>query len=63
MPSYALCCPDKAGELVEVLPGWTSDPMPVFVLYPSNRHLSTRVQAFVEWVAEFFERTPGLRRV
>jgi len=63
LPSYALCCPDKAGELVEVLPGWTSDPMPVFVLYPSNRHLSTRVQAFVEWVAEFFERTPGLRRV
>jgi LysR family transcriptional regulator for bpeEF and oprC len=62
LPSYALCCPDKAQGLVEVLPEWASDPIPIYVLYPSNRHLSTRVQAFVDWVAELFDRIPGLRR-
>jgi LysR family transcriptional regulator for bpeEF and oprC len=63
LPSYTLCCPDKVGELVELMPDWVSDAIPIYVVFPSNRHLSTRVQAFVDWVAEFFERTPGLRRV
>ncbi len=62
LPSYALACTALSGELVEVLSDWTSDAIPVHVLYPSNRHLSTKVHAFVEWAAEFFEGTPGLRR-
>jgi len=36
--------------------------LPSYVMYPSNRHLSTRVQAFVDWVAELFESFPSLRR-
>jgi hypothetical protein len=32
------------------------------VMYPSNRHLSTRVQAVGDWVAELCERQPSLRR-
>jgi LysR family transcriptional regulator for bpeEF and oprC len=62
LPSYAFACAAQSGDLVELLSDWTSDALPVHVLYPSNRHLSTKVHAFVEWVAEFFERTPGLRR-
>ena len=62
LPSYAFECARESGDLVEVLGDWTTDALPVHVLYPSNRLLSTRVQAFVEWVAEFFERTPGLKR-
>ncbi|MFZ5526899.1 MAG: LysR family transcriptional regulator [Pseudomonadota bacterium] len=63
LPSFTFECACRAGELVAVLPDWTTDPLPVHVLFPSNRHLSTKVQAFVEWMAEFFEKTPGLRRV
>jgi LysR family transcriptional regulator for bpeEF and oprC len=62
LPSYALGCPEKAKGLVEVLPDWASDPIPIYVIYPSNRHLSTRVQAFVDWVAELFEGNASLRR-
>ena len=62
LPSYAFECDDQSGQLVEVLGDWTSKSLPVHVLYPSNRLLSTKVHAFVEWVAEFFERTPGLKR-
>jgi LysR family transcriptional regulator for bpeEF and oprC len=62
LPSYALACEEKAQGLVPVLPEWASDPVPIYVMYPSNRHLSTRVQAFGDWVAELFERHPSLRR-
>jgi LysR family transcriptional regulator for bpeEF and oprC len=62
LPSYALACEEKAKGLVTVLPEWTSEPVPIFVMYPSNRHLSTRVQAFGDWVAELCERQPSLRR-
>lgn len=62
IPSYVLGCPEKADGLVEVLPEWVADPIPIYAMYPSNRHLSTRVQAFVDWVAELCERFPSLRR-
>ena len=41
-----------AGELVEVMPEWRPAPLPVSVVYSHNRHLSARVRAFVDWVAE-----------
>jgi DNA-binding transcriptional LysR family regulator len=42
----------RAGRLVRVLEGWRSEPAPVCALFPSNRHLSTRVRVFVEATAE-----------
>jgi LysR family transcriptional regulator for bpeEF and oprC len=30
---------------------------PVWIVYPQKKHLSARVQAFIEWVRELFERT------
>lgn len=41
-----------AGELVEVLQAWPVPSMPVQLVYPHRRHLSRRMQAFGEWVAE-----------
>ncbi len=46
----------ESGELREVLPQWTSSPMPISVVYLHNRHLSPKVRAFVDWVAELFGR-------
>jgi LysR family transcriptional regulator for bpeEF and oprC len=40
------------GRLVRVLEDWTSDPLPVYVMYPQNRHLSAKVRVFADWVAE-----------
>jgi LysR family transcriptional regulator, regulator for bpeEF and oprC len=48
-------------ELVPVLADWQPEPMPVHVLYPANRHLSTKVRVFVDWVAELFSRSPCTR--
>lgn len=49
------------GRLVELLPDWVSDPLPVHVIYPQNRHLSAKVRVFVEWIAELFSNHPGMR--
>src|SRR5690606_3517074 len=43
------------GLLVEVLPEWKVDPLPVYVMYPPNRHLSAKVRVFVDWVAALVE--------
>ncbi len=40
------------GRFVRVLPGWTIDPLPIYAMYPRNRHLSAKVRVFVEWVVE-----------
>jgi len=43
-----------SGELEPVLADWWSEPIPVHVVYPPNRHLSTKVRIFVDWVADLF---------
>lgn len=40
----------RRGELKEVLGAYVPEPVPVSVLYPSSRHLSPAVRAFVDWV-------------
>lgn len=43
-------------RLTPLLEDWDTAPLPVFVMYPQNRHLSAKVRAFVDWVAELFAR-------
>ncbi|MGY2189485.1 HTH-type transcriptional regulator DmlR [compost metagenome] len=40
------------GELVPLFEGWSLDPMPLFVAFPPNRHISRKVRVFIEWVTE-----------
>lgn len=46
----------KTGELVRVLEDWDTDPVPVYVVYPPNRHLSSKLRVFVDWVVELIGR-------
>ena len=50
----------ESGALVEVLPQLSPSPMPISVAYMQNRHLSPKVRAFVDWVAELFGGCPLL---
>ncbi len=50
----------ERGELVQVLADWSTHTIPLYVVYPPNRHLSAKVRAFVEWVAELFSKHPKL---
>jgi LysR family transcriptional regulator for bpeEF and oprC len=45
------------GQLEIVMADTISTGSPVWIVYPQKRHLSARVQAFIEWTHELFERT------
>lgn len=49
-----------SGQLVEVLPDYISESLPVSVIYPHNRHLSPKVRVFVDWVSTLFADHPCL---
>ena len=49
-PENGLAAALARGELVEVLPGFRADPMPVSLLYANRRHLPKRVQVFLRWL-------------
>ena len=40
------------GELVPLFEGWSLEPMPLYVAFPPNRHISRKVRVFIDWVAE-----------
>jgi DNA-binding transcriptional LysR family regulator len=44
----------RAGRLVPVLEAFESEAEPIYAVYPSRRHLSTRVRAFLEHVEAGF---------
>ncbi len=48
------------GRFELLLADWVTDPLPIHVVYPQNRHLSAKVRVFVEWVAELFADQAGL---
>lgn len=50
----------EAGDLVEVLPQWKPQSVPISLLYPQSRQLSPKVRVFSDWVAELFARCPLL---
>jgi LysR family transcriptional regulator for bpeEF and oprC len=45
-----------SGRLIRVLSDWQIDPLPLWIMYPQNRHLSAKVRVFVEWIADLFTR-------
>jgi DNA-binding transcriptional LysR family regulator len=51
------------GALQPVLAGWTTDVIPLHVVYPPNRHLSTKLRIFVDWIADLFASERGRLRV
>jgi len=57
-PLYMVQTHLDEGNLIEVLTQWKPVPMPISVVYLHNRHLSPKVRAFVDWVAELFATCP-----
>ena len=43
-----------SGAMQPVLPDWSAPALPLHVVYPPNRHLSTRLRVFVDWTAGVF---------
>ena len=47
----------RAGRLVRLLHAYELPPSTIYVVYPSRRHLSAKVRAFADFLAERFLRS------
>lgn len=52
LPHYMAREPLAHGELVPLFGGWRLDPMPLYVAYPPNRHVSAKLRVFIDWIVD-----------
>ncbi|MBB3309517.1 DNA-binding transcriptional LysR family regulator [Rhizobium sp. BK196] len=52
IPVFMAREPLAKGELVQTLTEWTRESLPLYVVYPPNRHLSNKVRVFVDWLVK-----------
>jgi LysR family transcriptional regulator for bpeEF and oprC len=51
----------ERGVLELVLGDWFPEPAPLHVVYVKNRHLSSKVRVFVDWIAELVKQHDGIQ--
>ena len=59
-PTYLVNPHLRDGSLQAILPDWTLPDMAIYALYPSRKHLSPAVRAFLDFLVERFVKTPWL---
>ena len=57
-PTFFCSADMECGALETVLSDFEDDPITLYAVYPHRRHLSTRVRAFVDFLAERFGEKP-----
>lgn len=52
LPRYMSHAHQARGELVPLFEDWQLEPMPLYVAYPPNRHVSLKLRVFIDWIVE-----------
>ena len=52
LPDYMARDSLARGELLPLFGGCCFDPMPLYLAFPPNRHVSTKLRVFIDWVVE-----------
>ncbi len=52
LPDYMSKAHVERGELVPLFEDWLLDPMPLYIAFPPNRHVSVKLRVFIDWVIE-----------
>ena len=50
------------GQLVALFADWELDPMPMYVAFPPNRHVSAKLRVFIDWIAELMAKHAPIAR-
>jgi LysR family transcriptional regulator for bpeEF and oprC len=61
IPAFVLKEAMERGSLDLVLGDWFPEPSPLYVVYPQNRHLSSKIRVFVDWIAELLGEHDGIQ--
>ncbi len=52
LPKYMSAAHQARGELVPLFEDWKLAPMPLYIAYSPNRHVSLKLRVFIDWVVE-----------
>jgi len=52
LPAYMADMHVERGELVRLFADWQLDPMPMYIAFPPNRHVSAKLRVFIDWIIE-----------
>lgn len=62
LPRYMARAPQARGELVPLFADWRLDPMPMYVAFPPNRHVSRKLRVFIDWIVELMaQHAPAIQ--
>ncbi|MCG7577116.1 MULTISPECIES: LysR family transcriptional regulator [unclassified Halomonas] len=50
LPDYMAREHVSRGDLVRLFDDWHIDPMPMYIAFPPNRHVSAKLRVFMDWV-------------
>lgn len=56
LPDYMAKAHAARGELVRLFEDWQLEPMPIYVAFAPNRHISLKLRVFIDWIAELMEQ-------
>ena len=59
IPAYDVRAELATGSLLEVMPAYRADPMPMHLLFPHRRHPSQRLRVFVDWMQQVLLEVVG----
>jgi len=63
LPHYMARPHLASGELVRLFDDWQMTPMPMYLAFPPNRHVSAKLRVFIDWVVALMaEHAPVLAR-
>ncbi|WP_219114142.1 LysR family transcriptional regulator [Janthinobacterium sp. UMAB-56] len=61
LPDYMARTHVAAGALIPLFGNWQIDPMPLYLAYPPNRHVSKKLRVFIDWVVELMAQHAPLQ--
>ena len=56
LPDYMARPHAERGALLPLFTDWQIEPMPLYVAFPPNRHVSRKLRVFIDWVAALLAR-------
>jgi len=55
LPHYMAAPHLARGELAPLFEDWSIAPMPLYLAFPPNRHVSAKLRVFIDWVVELMQ--------
>ncbi len=52
LPTYMAESHVERGDLIRLFEAWQLEPIPMYIAFPQNRHISAKLRVFIDWIVE-----------